>query len=779
MKKIINLVVVFSMVIATLFCAPIPTYAAGNVSVTASKTSVNVGDTVTITISVSSGYGVQGSLSRNSGAFGGNLDSPYTVGDAAGQSNSTSFTFTATQEGSCTFSASVIESYDGELNPAGIGGGAVTVTVNNASSNAGGNGGGSSNNGSQNSGNNEGNGGETQKSGDSSLKSLVISNGALSPAFSSDNKTYTAIVDYSVTSIAVSATPNNAKAKVSSVSGNDNLEVGENTVKIVVKAENGVSSTYSITVTRRTEDDPENSDAQKKVMPSFSVNGEKRVLSENIPQESIPEDFSASNIMIKGTEYPNVSFAKGNLQLLYLTNENGEGGNFYVYDQNQDAVYPFIKLTSGSHYVILLLPNVNDIPEDYIESTLSIEGKGVFTAYQTPEMLENSSQDNQTPTEDPESPSNTEGEGVGFLNIFAPETVYADEAKTSDFYLIYCMNDKGETGWYTYDSVEETYMRYFKLADKTAPVVTESIEKKNPANILLYIIMGVMALVIAVLFGAVVLLSKAPKKKSSDDENDDNYYARIDDVENQQENFEEDRFTDKTDETTEENQEDEATENEQDGEVDQITENKSEDEVEKATEAESEDEEEKTTEAESENEEEKATATESEDEKEKVIEAEQDGKEEITEVELEAEEENAVATESKDETEDTQEADCEVEEREEFVADTEETDKTEDSDDTEEADKTEDSDETEKFDETGEATEAEQKDEAVSAIEAALESNRQNADAEEAEKTVEPIDPVLADLEAKLLEKLEQDPILANKSDEDGDEDGDLEIIDL
>lgn len=732
MKKIINLVVVFSMVIATLFCAPIPTYAAGNVSVTASKTSVNVGDTVTITISVSSGYGVQGSLSRNSGAFGGNSDSPYTVGDAAGQSNSTSFTFTATQEGSCTFSASVIESYDGELNPAGIGGGAVTVTVNNASSNAGGNGGGSSNNGSQNSGNNEENGGETQKSGDSSLKSLVISNGALSPAFSSDNKTYTAIVDYSVTSIAVSATPNNAKAKVSSVSGNDNLEVGENTVKIVVKAENGVSSTYSITVTRRTEDDPENSDAQKKEMPSFSVNGEKRVLSENIPQESIPEDFSASNVMIKGTEYPNVSFAKGNLQLLYLTNENGEGGNFYVYDQNQDAVYPFIKLTSGSHYVILLLPNVNDIPEDYIESTLSIEGKGVFTAYQTPEMLENSSQDNQTPTEDPESPSNTEGEGVGFLNIFAPETVYADEAKTSDFYLIYCMNDKGETGWYTYDSVEETYMRYFKLADKTAPVVTESIEKKNPANILLYIIMGVMALVIAVLLGAVVLLNKAPKKKSSDDENDDNYYARIGDMENQsqQENFEEDIFTDNSDETIEVNQEDELTQIESDNEAESLTEVETEDEEE---------------------------ATESEDEAESVTEAESEDEEEAIESEDEAE--SVTETESEDETEDTQEVDCEVVERGDSVSETEEVDEVEENYDTEEA------------------TEAQLKDEVVSEIEAALESNRQNDDTEKEEKTVEPIDPVLADLEAKLLEKLEQDPILANESDED--EDVDLEIIDL
>ena len=439
MKKFINYVVIFTMLIATLFCVKMPVYAAGNVSVSASSTSVNVGDTVTITISVSSGYGVQGALSRSSGIFGGTSDNPYTVGDVAGQSNSKSFSFTATQEGSCTFSASVVESYDGELNPAGIGGGAVTVTVNNSSSGSAGgtSAGNGSNAGTGNSGNQQ-----TTKSSDSSLKSLVISSGELSPKFSSDTKNYTATVDYNVTSIAVSATPNNGNAKVSSVSGNDSLEVGENTIKVVVKAENGVSSTYTITVTRREEEDPENTEDENKEMPSFSVGGEKRVITTTIPEEAIPEDFVANTIMIKGSEYPGVSFKKGSLQMIYLTQEDGQGGAFYVYDQNQDAVYPFVKLTCDSHYVILLLPDVNNVPENYIESTLAIEGKGIFTAYQTPEMLVTPASGEGSSQEDPESPSNSEGEGVGILDFFAPETIYAQETQASEFYLVYCMNDK-------------------------------------------------------------------------------------------------------------------------------------------------------------------------------------------------------------------------------------------------------------------------------------------------------------------------------------------------
>ena len=54
-----------------------------------------------------------------------------------------------------------------------------------------------------------------------------------------------------MTSIAVSATPVNEKATIESVTGNTNLAVGANVVQIVVKAENGTTATYKITVTRQ------------------------------------------------------------------------------------------------------------------------------------------------------------------------------------------------------------------------------------------------------------------------------------------------------------------------------------------------------------------------------------------------------------------------------------------------------------------------------------------------------------------------------------------------
>ena len=88
------------------------------------------------------------------------------------------------------------------------------------------------------------------KSKDNTLASLTISEGTLSPEFQSKVTEYQAKVGDQVTSLAVSAQPNDAKASVISVSGADKLKTGVNKVQIVVQAENGVKKTYTIQVTR-------------------------------------------------------------------------------------------------------------------------------------------------------------------------------------------------------------------------------------------------------------------------------------------------------------------------------------------------------------------------------------------------------------------------------------------------------------------------------------------------------------------------------------------------
>ena len=114
------------------------------------------------------------------------------------------------------------------------------------------------------------------------------------------------------------------------------------------------------------------------------------------------------------------------------------------------------------------MPDAADVPSDYAEVTLAIEGKADVTAYQK-----------------------------------------ADD----ELYLIYCINDRGEKGWYQYDPVEETYIRY------VAPVETveQVVEAQNPdtelqaevANLKLErtIILAVCGIILVILLIIIIALA--------------------------------------------------------------------------------------------------------------------------------------------------------------------------------------------------------------------------------------------------------------------------------
>ena len=87
-------------------------------------------------------------------------------------------------------------------------------------------------------------------SGNANLSSLSVSEGTLSPAFKAATTSYSiGEVDYSVSKLNISYKTEDSKATVS-ISGN-NLAVGANTVSVTVKAENGATKAYKIAVTRK------------------------------------------------------------------------------------------------------------------------------------------------------------------------------------------------------------------------------------------------------------------------------------------------------------------------------------------------------------------------------------------------------------------------------------------------------------------------------------------------------------------------------------------------
>ena len=120
---------------------------------------------------------------------------------------------------------------------------------------------------------------ETPKSSVKTLKSLVPSKGSLSPAFASGTTSYTINLTDDVSSITFNATPTDSKATVSGTTCS--LNSSSTVCKVVVKAEDGTTQTYSVTVNKKTtQEEKKSSDATLKSLdvsgytlsPKFSKN---------------------------------------------------------------------------------------------------------------------------------------------------------------------------------------------------------------------------------------------------------------------------------------------------------------------------------------------------------------------------------------------------------------------------------------------------------------------------------------------------------------------------
>ncbi|KQO32842.1 hypothetical protein ASF10_20530 [Flavobacterium sp. Leaf82] len=104
-------------------------------------------------------------------------------------------------------------------------------------------------------------------SNNSGLTDLALSEGTLSPAFTEGNTAYSATVPNDVTSIAATPvtadttatiTVNGQEVPSGTASGQIPLQVGENTITTVVKAQDGTITTYTVIVTREEAPAPDN-----------------------------------------------------------------------------------------------------------------------------------------------------------------------------------------------------------------------------------------------------------------------------------------------------------------------------------------------------------------------------------------------------------------------------------------------------------------------------------------------------------------------------------------
>ena len=224
------------------------------------------------------------------------------------------------------------------------------------------------------------------------LKSLTVSNATISPAFSAGVTSYTAEVPFDVSKLNIDA---KAVDKATVTVDNPNLiPGGTTTVKITVKAENGATKVYTISVKRG--QDPNYQASGNNNLSGISVNGFllSPVFSAENTEYVIWLPFETESVTVSGTAQDNKASVsveggdslvagKDNVIKVICTAENG-----------QTKEYTVIAKRAAAHGDTPVIPP--ETSDDISEPDESVEDE----ASVVPETSEPKTEESKTPTTD-------------------------------------------------------------------------------------------------------------------------------------------------------------------------------------------------------------------------------------------------------------------------------------------------------------------------------------------------------------------------------------------
>ncbi len=386
-------------------------FAAG-ISVSAGQGSVSVGDTVAFTITVPEGseawtYSVSysGNLTLESGV----LDPMGFQGD----SRSNTLIFRANDVGTGEVSIGAGSYCVNGTDYGASGYDSVSIVAasdpsdgyhheeyNNDNDNDDDDGNGNNNNNNDNDKNKE-----PSKSTNSALADLSADKGKLTPAFDSGITEYKLSLPVKTEKITLAATPSDSTAKVSG-DGEIAVKPGENEISIVVTAESGDTTTYTVYATV----------AQ---MPTvfLTYNNAKLGVVSDVGDVTAPSGFSATTVSYQGADIPAWTNEKKTVTLLYLMDEK-YNCTFYAYTPDDGITGPYLPLEiDGKTYIYTGIP----------EKLRTLPGLVLGSVNVLDQVLD------------------------GFN--------YEDEA-LSEFNVLYLMDSDGNYGYFTYDSQTQTLQRF-------------------------------------------------------------------------------------------------------------------------------------------------------------------------------------------------------------------------------------------------------------------------------------------------------------------------------
>jgi len=326
MKKI-KFIITF---LVAFFISSTLVYAAPSANLTVNRTTIENGQNVTATVTISNAASWNITVSSSGSTAG---CTRQEVGDTGtGRNGSRTFTFTcrATSTGTINFTLSgtvddqnlVTRSVSGSRN--------VTVTA------------------------------VTPRSTNNNLTALAVEGFDLSPTFASNVLEYNVEVAPGATSVTINATVADRTARVSGT-GERSVEEGDNRLEVTVTAENGSTRTFVINVF-----------VPERAPIEVTVDGEHLNVLRRLP-EDIPPHFERVTLTIDNEEIEGLYNEFLGINLVYIRDE---GGNF-TFHRFEDGVVkgPFITILSDTSFIIL--ENIEEALSRMILVDLDINGQNI------------------------------------------------------------------------------------------------------------------------------------------------------------------------------------------------------------------------------------------------------------------------------------------------------------------------------------------------------------------------------------------------------------------
>jgi len=228
-----------------------------------------------------------------------------------------------------------------------------------------------------------------------------------------------------------------------------------------------------------------------------------KVVSSVFASEFMPVGFSKTTVSYEEQMVEAAQFDMGNMVLLYVTDLDGNNGNFDVYDQNTGELSDFLQISGIENRFIIALRASEDVevPAGFEKATLQWNAQTLEAYAYTGEESEDSA------------------------------------IPSSDFFLIYAISSEGNKGWYMYDQNEGTYQRYLGglhsvsttpstgelISQIATPVNKEAGDEKGTINIAFIIAVALAVLLIALIITVIVMGVKLREYNSYDyiDEDDE------------------------------------------------------------------------------------------------------------------------------------------------------------------------------------------------------------------------------------------------------------------